>query len=443
MQHFTANLLYCHKAQPSISLRFILYSSHIQAKTLFHEPNRGMAKKEGQPHAAKAEDDLLTSVRKVGSTILTLTAVGLIVYAIGMNYAALPGHPAVHYILFVFVLILLGYLEGLQIAILEMEKSRLPETDAFKRKYSRGICTLKLATEDNGRNVQRFLIGRQFFVVFVVFLCAQLTTYPKLPKDGWPEWLFVLVIDTGLPGALVVLSFGQLMPQLVAATHPMGFMNLPGAWNVVKLALILESLGIAHFSWVLSSLVKYLGKLGEAEENFDPAAVKLVAPREINSNDGDVLLPYDKESMSVSCEDAINKGVRFSKDLGREDASPGHVTVTVGNDNENAATPPWLTKIKNVDKYKDWGYNPETGARFPSPADVGKFLVSKGERVPRYLLPPEHHSHIPPHVVAYDLMLNQEVLQEQITALTRNEQALVEQIEALTRAQKADKGEKL
>ena len=40
----------------------------------------------------------------------------------------------------------------------------------------------------------------------------------KLPKDGWPEWLFVLVIDTGLPGALVVLSFGQLMPQLVAAT---------------------------------------------------------------------------------------------------------------------------------------------------------------------------------------------------------------------------------
>ena len=91
-----------------------------------------------------------------------------------------------------------------------------------------------------------------------------------------------------------------------------------------------------HCALFVGSVVsrQVLGKVSEAEENFDPAAVELVAPREINSNDGDVLLPYDEESMSVSCEDAINKGVRF-KDLGREDASPGHVTVTVGNDNEN------------------------------------------------------------------------------------------------------------
>jgi hypothetical protein len=36
------------------------------------------------------------------------------------------------------------------------------------------------------------------------------------------------VIQTGLPGALVVLAFGQLMPQLIAATHPITFMNMPG-----------------------------------------------------------------------------------------------------------------------------------------------------------------------------------------------------------------------
>ena len=68
--------------------------------------------------------------------------------------------------------------------------------------------------------MQRFLVGRQFFVVFVVFLCAQITTYPSLPSFGLPSWAFTVLIDTGLPGALVVLIFGQLMPQLLAATHP-------------------------------------------------------------------------------------------------------------------------------------------------------------------------------------------------------------------------------
>ena len=44
-----------------------------------------------------------------------------------------------------------------------------------------------------GLNVQRFLVGRQFFVVFVVFLCAQLTTYPDMPTLGVPNIFFIIV----------------------------------------------------------------------------------------------------------------------------------------------------------------------------------------------------------------------------------------------------------
>ena len=125
----------------------------------------------------------------------------------------------------------------------------------------------------------RLQVGRQFFVVFVVFLCAQLTTYADMPQGSIPDWLWTLVIETGcargasarhraprrtvplhargrcrdpalplvltvislrrtracarsLPGALVVLAFGQLIPQLVAATHPVALMNLRGTWSV-------------------------------------------------------------------------------------------------------------------------------------------------------------------------------------------------------------------
>lgn len=79
-----------------------------------------------------------------------------------------------------------------------------------------------------GRNVERFLVGRQFFVIFVVYLTAQITTFPDLPmlKDALPGWAYIVFIDTGLPGALTVLAFGQLLPQLVAATHPASFMNV-------------------------------------------------------------------------------------------------------------------------------------------------------------------------------------------------------------------------
>lgn len=69
------------------------------------------------------------------------------------------------------------------------------------------------------------------------------------------------MIQTGLPGALVVLAFGQLMPQLIAATHPITFMNLHGAHTVINIALTFESVGVTHFSWLLTAALKFLFNL--------------------------------------------------------------------------------------------------------------------------------------------------------------------------------------
>jgi hypothetical protein len=123
----------------------------------------------------------------------------------------------------------------------------------------------KLATRDEGLNVQRFLIGRQFFVVFVVFLSAQLTTYPTLELP-LPSWLFTFLIETGLPGCLVVLAFGQLMPQLVASTHPITMMGLPFSWATIQMALMFETLGVTHFSWVLTFIVKHMFRMSAGDQ---------------------------------------------------------------------------------------------------------------------------------------------------------------------------------
>ena len=205
------------------------------------------------------------------STAITLASCVLVVYAIGEGYAQLPGPPLVLYIIFVSVLVLLAYLEGLQVAILALEHI---DPESLRDKYPRAYKTQKLAMARQGLNVQRFLVGRQFFVVFVVFLCAQLTTYPTMPMHGVPEWAFIAVIDTGLPGAFIVLAFGQLMPQLIAASHPKTFMNMYFTREVVLIALGFESVGITHFSWLLASAIcqKFL--------RLDPT-VKLLSPRNV------------------------------------------------------------------------------------------------------------------------------------------------------------------
>ena len=71
-----------------------------------------------------------------------------------------------------------------------------------------------------------------------------------------PRWMFIVLIETGMPGALVVLALGQLMPQLVTSTHPISMLNAPGSYYVVKFALGLESLGVTNFAWVVTALCK-------------------------------------------------------------------------------------------------------------------------------------------------------------------------------------------
>jgi hypothetical protein len=204
---------------------------------------------------------MFDGVRNVFSTILTLSCLVIIVYAIANGHAKLPGHPAILYAIFVFVVTLLGFLEGLQICILALERVNGELFAHRKRAYANH----KLATRYDGLNVQRFLIGRQFFVVFVVFLSAQLTTYPTLELP-LPSWLFTFLIETGLPGCLVVLAFGQLMPQLVASTHPITMMGLPFSYATIQMALLFETMGVTHFSWVLTFVVKHMFQMNSGDQ---------------------------------------------------------------------------------------------------------------------------------------------------------------------------------
>jgi len=276
----------------------------------------------------------------------------------------LPGHPIILYILLIFDIVLLAYLEGLQIAILALERTS-PETFIQRR---RAYASQTLAMRYNGHNVQRFLVGRQFFVVFVVFLCAQLTTYADLDIPWMPEWMFVALIQTGLPGALIVLAFGQLCPQLIATTNPITFMQLPGTWSVIQLCLYFESTGVTHFSWVLAMTVRAMFSMGSHEHIEDPN----------KEEEMDVIqhIPQNVRNMMKTVKISLSDLDTLYSKSNQQICSTGMV-----ND---------LTCLKGL----------QHQGNMPNPVTIVRHLVNNQQRVPRCLLPRYNKLHIPGHLLA-------------------------------------------
>jgi len=184
-------------------------------------------------------------------------------------WKAVPGWASL--IIFIMVLFLLGVMEGLQIALVELKRQE-PESykDSHPKAYKLGQYAMK------GDNVERFLMGRQVFVVCLVFFAAKLTTIHGNSESGFlffvPDWVQALFLETGLLACVVVVIIAQLMPQIVASLYPTQFLELivmrPAYWACI----FLETSGITHICWVLAWL---MGKMFGMEEEVADDGVEM------------------------------------------------------------------------------------------------------------------------------------------------------------------------
>lgn len=101
--------------------------------------------------------------------------------------------------------------------------------ETFRIAYPRAYRIHKLINQPD--NVKRFIIGRQFCTVLTGFLLAQIFTFANFPNPGYDPIAFFIIVKSGLVGVLIVLAFGQLMPELLAAQFPLRFMDMPGTAN--------------------------------------------------------------------------------------------------------------------------------------------------------------------------------------------------------------------
>jgi len=164
-------------------------------------------------------------------------------------WKAVPGWASL--IIFILVLYLLGVMEGLQIALVELKRQ---QPESYKNSHPKAYRIGQLAMK--GDNIERFLMGRQVFVVCLVFFAAKLTTIHGNSESGFlfyvPDWVQAVFLETGLLSCMVVVIIAQLMPQIVASIHPVQFLELMVMRPAYYACICLEISGVTHICWVLS-----------------------------------------------------------------------------------------------------------------------------------------------------------------------------------------------
>lgn len=219
---------------------------------------------------AEEEEDsnaLFDAFRYLWSTGLSVFAIVVVCYGISQEVYLLHVPAGVAYFIAVFMLTGLFYLEGLMIAI---AATQYWDPEQFKEAYPRAYMVHRLINRQGGDGVKRFIIGRQFFTVLTGFLLAEVFTFYYWDAGDYDPTAFWILVKSGLVGVLIVLSFGQLNPELLAAEYPLRFMNMRGSYFICWMSLVFDAIGVGHCGWATyfgfrSIFLKYAGSDMEVE----------------------------------------------------------------------------------------------------------------------------------------------------------------------------------
>jgi hypothetical protein len=234
--------------------------------------------------------------RYIWSTCVTLFSVLIIMYGIGAEYYVLPTSNIGTYFVFFAALTLLFYLEGLMIAIVAIQYY---DRESFREAYPRTYMLHELVTRPD--NVKRFIIGRQFCTVLTNFMLAQSTVFAAWPSDGFEPTLFWICVKSGLVGVLTVLSFGQLLPELLAAQYPLRFLDMYGCYSIVYISLFFDWIGVGHCAWFVHYCYDSIsGKTDADEADFQhekPTVKRPISP-ELLAATGSIIGDYETSAKS-------------------------------------------------------------------------------------------------------------------------------------------------
>jgi hypothetical protein len=105
-----------------------------------------------------------------------------------------------------FFLFFIGCCEGFQIAAMKLAK--MP---THQLKHEKPIAYKIVGRLFAGKNLKRFLVGRQVFVAMMMVLLGRVTSFkPGQEMWGFEGWFMAGFLETGILGAIFVVNVGQL-----------------------------------------------------------------------------------------------------------------------------------------------------------------------------------------------------------------------------------------
>ena len=193
---------------------------------------------------------LVGLLRNAVSVVLLLVSVVALITGVAVfpKTNTFQGGPIVDSILLVFAFMLLFVCEGMQVALLGV---RFAEPESLGQRAQR--CRELIFPTGQKDRLPRIFLGQSFLVVLSTFLIAQITTFPYFPAVvGIPDWFISLLLRSGLAGVCVCVNIAQLLPSTLAQRNSALFLTvMPGVYSVLNLALLIESVGIVHATFLI------------------------------------------------------------------------------------------------------------------------------------------------------------------------------------------------
>ena len=122
-----------------------------------------------------------------------------------------------------------------------------------------------------GDSLDRYLLGRQFMVVAVVF-CVNMSGAPIADAEIWgfPDEVLSIFLGSGLSMILFTCMVGQLNSQVNASHHMLDYLNNYFGLFTLYVANLIEFSGLLHASYVLQFLVGAAAGHSEVTDSPSP-----------------------------------------------------------------------------------------------------------------------------------------------------------------------------
>jgi len=195
-----------------------------------------------------------TLLRYTLSVALLAFSIAIVVALIftGNTRVARDANPWVALIVTMIAIIWLSMIEGEQASLVG-----LPPVDPDLYKDSHPITYKVAALAFRGDNLDRYLMGRQFMVLLVVFVIGQCTAPldPTVDVLGLPAGVKFVFLDIGLATIVFTCVLGQLTTQVNASHCMIDFANNYFALFTLYVAMTIEFTGVMHSAYLIQNIL--------------------------------------------------------------------------------------------------------------------------------------------------------------------------------------------